>query len=53
MLHRVGQRFDRLGDLLGKIEREPAAGEQREAGHHQQQDHVGVANRAAPAEEVQ
>ena len=46
-LHGVGQRFDGLGDLLGEMQRQPAAGEEREAGHHQQQQHVEVAHLAA------
>ena len=41
-LHGVGERFDGLGDLLGEMQREPAGGEEREAGHHQQQEHVEV-----------
>ena len=35
-LHGVGEGFDGRGDLLGEIEREPAAGEEREAGHQEQ-----------------
>ena len=49
--HGVGERFDRARDLLGEIEREPAAGEEREAGGEQEQSHVEVADLAALAEE--
>ncbi len=31
-LHRVGQRFHRLGHLLGEVERQPTGGEERQAG---------------------
>ncbi len=36
-LHGVGEGFDGPGDLLGEMEREPAAGEEREAGHQEQE----------------
>ena len=50
-LHGVGQRFDRLGDLLGEMKREPAGGEERKAGHHQQQEHVQISDLTAFAVE--
>ena len=50
-LHGVGEGFDGPGDLLGEVQREPAAGEEREAGHEQQKPHVEVADLAALAEE--
>ena len=50
-LHGVGEGFDRAGDLLGEIEREPAAGEEREAGDEEQVEHVEGADLAALAEE--
>ena len=48
-LHRVGEGFDGLGDLLGEMQREPTAGEQRERGHHEQEQHVEGADLAALA----
>ena len=50
-LHGVGEGLDGPRDLLGEIEREPAAGEEREAGRQQQEEHVEVADLAALAEE--
>ena len=38
--HGIGERFDGLGDLLGEVEREPTAGEEGQAGHHQEQQHI-------------
>ena len=38
--HCVGERFDGLGDLLGEMEREPCGGEEREASHHQEEQHI-------------
>ena len=46
-LHGVGEGFDGLGDLLGEMQREPAGGEEREAGHHEQKQHVEIADLAA------
>lgn len=40
LLHGVGEGFDGPGDLLGEVEGEPGGGEESEAGHHQQEQHV-------------
>ena len=48
-LHCVGQRFHRLGHLLGEVKRQPTGGEQRQAGQHQQQQQVQIAHLAALA----
>ena len=50
--HGVGEGFDRLGDLLGEMQREPAGGEERERGQHEQKQHVEIADAAAVAIEV-
>ncbi len=50
-VHGVGEGLDGLGDLLREMEREPGAGEEREAGHHQKKDGVEIADLAAGAEE--
>ncbi len=50
-LHGVGEGFYGLGDLLGEMQREPTGGEEREAGHHEQKQHVEVANLIAAAED--
>ena len=46
-LHGVGQRLHGLGHLLGEVEREPTAGEERQRGHQQQEHHVEIAHLAA------
>ena len=49
--HGIGEGLDGASDLFGKIERQPAAGEQREAGGKQKEKHVEIADLAALAEE--
>ena len=51
LFHGVGEGFHGAGDLLGEIEREPGAGEEREAGEHQQQKGIEEADLAALAVE--
>ena len=50
-LHGVGERFHRAGDLLGGVEREPAAGEQGEQGGERQEAGVEGAHLPAFAED--
>ena len=38
--HGVGEGFDRLGDLFGEVEGKPRAREERQAGEHQEQQHI-------------
>ncbi len=47
--HCVGQRFHRLRHLLGQMQREPGGGEEREAGQHEEQQHVEIADLTALA----
>ncbi len=49
--HGVGECFDGLGDLLREMQREPAGGEESQAGHHQQQEHVEISDLTAFAVE--
>ena len=49
--HGVGERFDRAGDLLAEVEREPAAGEEGERGGEEKEAHVEAADLAALAVE--
>jgi hypothetical protein len=50
-LHGVGEGLHRAGDLLAEVEREPAAGEERQRGDEQQVERVEPADLAALAEE--
>ena len=43
-LHCVGEGFHWAGDLLAEIEREPAAGEERQRGGEEKEAHVETAN---------
>src|SRR5580704_16323540 len=49
--HGLGEGFDGACDLLGKVECEPAAGEERDAGDEEQIEHVERPDLAALAEE--